>query len=1107
MIRTESSYNPQAKSNKGARGLMQLMPATAKGEGFTGNEEDLHDESINIALGVGYFKSLLQRYEGDVNKALSAYNQGPGNVSKHGIEGPKGNQKKYIEKVHQQSFKGGGKVGVFDRPVSPQRVKPGRSIDESELDVIIERALGKVMGQFAAGGSVPPNNLIGQATSGFQNLSPNLTGVNQAVGNLNAFQPVQGQAQMTLDQMLQTGRPTDVAPITQANIQQGQQQFSQMIAPEINEQFGALGLTSSSARDAALAREAGNIATNIGAEGLRAGVGAQESASGRSLAALNPYMQGQGQKLSAMGQAGDLSLGGAGLGLSAQQGRASGLAGLGLGLLPTFNNIMGGGQQTSGPPQGSGPSVLNRSASTARSTGSGSPAPGLNLMGSRIGRQFARGGRVDAGDYMSDLIFGQQFNRQPTAADQFSQQAGVPGRSTGAGSASRNPAIASLERAQVSRAEMENAMMAKQLQQMQYKPTGGRPVDYMAQYVGEQKRKGGFSPLSFGGYSIDNALKQAAFSQPGMQTGSAGLSFEGVQRTPTQTTQRREEGSAQRMMQFLINQGINPRTGQRFEEGGEIPVADMSEWDDGGVLSGPKYPADRVHVMAQGGEGVLPLEVMDKLKNYQSDDPMVREIQELMGYAQGGKIDWNSAFQSATGLDYNQLVAEGAKNYPDLPVGSKHHAEGIRRLTERLSPYVGNPLAFAGGQAAGLGMEAIEYLRGDPSVLTEDLFNDLKANYLGGKEAIKSRKSKVQKKAHGGKITPNVGGAGKQVVGAAGKFWELMKSLSPYSVENVIETVPQPPGAPGTPARAKDIQPMAQEQGIQAVSVPFEQPKQKYGVSNTKFDVEFDLDEQIRTTDLQKSRQSSTLALYDQLLATASPAVAAKLGALRNNKAAAVQQLGEQLTQQQTLKAQNEMVKAQLEASEAYKQASLGLREESGNRADVRLQMELVEKALGGEIDPAVIESIAPEIVNEVLRQKGQGQGQSQGQVLSSPDSRPLPQEAGAIEKLTAGPGILSKAATPWLARSQSIDEIYGFEKGSIPGASPQEKITNAVAMQNPEGMLQLLAIYGPTNEVTPQMISQAKKFIAMYSNMPGIPAETMQAVQNLQVALAQVRG
>jgi len=85
VIMAESSFNERAESRAGAQGLMQLMPATAEDVAGRMGMSDFDPNQIwkpevNIALGVFYLNWLLNRYNGDINLALAAYNAGLGRV-------------------------------------------------------------------------------------------------------------------------------------------------------------------------------------------------------------------------------------------------------------------------------------------------------------------------------------------------------------------------------------------------------------------------------------------------------------------------------------------------------------------------------------------------------------------------------------------------------------------------------------------------------------------------------------------------------------------------------------------------------------------------------------------------------------------------------------------------------------------------------------------------------------------------------------------------------------------------------------------------------------------------------------------------------------------
>jgi soluble lytic murein transglycosylase-like protein len=116
VIQAESAFNPRARSVKGAMGLMQLMPQTARAYGVF----DPYNAAENIRAGVAYLRSLLDRFNQDESLALAAYNAGPNAVEKYGRTVPPYKEtRNYVAKIR----------GAASRAAEPPVTRVFKTID------------------------------------------------------------------------------------------------------------------------------------------------------------------------------------------------------------------------------------------------------------------------------------------------------------------------------------------------------------------------------------------------------------------------------------------------------------------------------------------------------------------------------------------------------------------------------------------------------------------------------------------------------------------------------------------------------------------------------------------------------------------------------------------------------------------------------------------------------------------------------------------------------------------------------------------------------------------------------------------------------------------
>lgn len=117
VARAESAFRPEAVSVKGARGLMQLMPATAEWLGVS--QQHVHDPALNLDAGARYLRMLADKFEDDLSLVLAAYNAGEGTVARYGGVPPYRETQGYLQRIF--SF-----LGLDESPASVQVASASR---------------------------------------------------------------------------------------------------------------------------------------------------------------------------------------------------------------------------------------------------------------------------------------------------------------------------------------------------------------------------------------------------------------------------------------------------------------------------------------------------------------------------------------------------------------------------------------------------------------------------------------------------------------------------------------------------------------------------------------------------------------------------------------------------------------------------------------------------------------------------------------------------------------------------------------------------------------------------------------------------------------------
>ena len=148
VCRAESGYDPRAVSRVGAQGLMQLMPSTAAGLGVT----DPFDPAQSLRGGARYLRAQLDRFGGDVAKAVAAYNAGPGAVERYGGVPPYAETQRYVSRVLAA-------MAEYDGAARAPAAGPAPGAGPLEATATARSVLQALQAQLAATPPVDPTGL------------------------------------------------------------------------------------------------------------------------------------------------------------------------------------------------------------------------------------------------------------------------------------------------------------------------------------------------------------------------------------------------------------------------------------------------------------------------------------------------------------------------------------------------------------------------------------------------------------------------------------------------------------------------------------------------------------------------------------------------------------------------------------------------------------------------------------------------------------------------------------------------------------------------------------------------------------------------------------